>query len=54
MQTLNFPSRQFLSKEHNDFLKTRAGLNHLLSYPSSMPVILAISLSCDHYLDNVE
>lgn len=54
MQALSFPERLFLSKEHNDFLKTRAGLTHLLRYPNSMPVILAVSLSKETYVYEVE
>ena len=54
MNTPSFPERMFLSQEHNDFLKTRAGLKHLLRYPRSMIVVLAISLSRESYLKNVE
>lgn len=54
MNTPTFPERMFLSQEHNDFLKTRAGLKHLLRYPRSMSVVLAISLSRESYLKNVE
>lgn len=54
MNTPSIPERMFLSQEHNAFLKTRAGLKHLMSYPRSMSVVLAISLSRESYLENVE
>lgn len=54
MNTPTFTERLFLTREHNNFLKTRAGLTHLLRYPRSMSVTLAISLSRESYLQNVE
>ena len=54
MDTHTFQERIFLAREHNDFLKTRAGLVHLLRFPRTMSVVLAISLSRESYLKNVE
>ena len=54
MQTLSFPQPQLTAREHNDFLKTRAGLTHLLHYPATMPVIMAVSLSRENYIRDGE
>ena len=54
MNTPSFPERLFLTQEHNNFLKTRAGLKHLMHFPGTMPVVLAVSLSREDYIKNVE
>lgn len=54
MLTQVSPQNQFLAQEHNEYLKTRAGLTHLLRYPASMPVITAVSLSRESYMKDVE